>query len=137
MYTNDIIINDSELELIGKSGKNVIVIYDILKLFIIFTRVLLYRKNRQSRLLFLLGSLFITVHYRCLSQKSIKIVAFDADTEECLIGVAVYLPEIKQAYLTDAYGIALVPFLRQDSVIVTISYIGYTDTTIHLNLEMG
>ncbi|MFT7376646.1 MAG: hypothetical protein ACI88Z_000467 [Sphingobacteriales bacterium] len=75
--------------------------------------------------LFLFLSLFLFAN--ALAQKStLSGYIKELGSQETLIGATIYFPEIKQGTVTNNYGFYSFTLPKQDTLIVWISYVGYT-----------
>ncbi|MEK6616819.1 MAG: carboxypeptidase-like regulatory domain-containing protein [Bacteroidota bacterium] len=103
-------------------------------------------KNIVFVLIIVQASFFLREESYGQSQKKFTISGYvnEKGSKELLVGVPIYIPEIKNGTATNAYGFYSITLPPMDSVTLLFSYIGYgsiakrfqLDKDISLNVDM-
>ena len=90
----------------------------------------------------LLFFVFFLSGYTCISQNKYTINGYvrEKGSRESLIGVPVYIPQIKSGTVTNTYGFYSITLPEQDSLTLIFSFVGYQAVvkkiTLHQNMKI-
>lgn len=68
------------------------------------------------------------------SQHNLKMAIRDADEKKPLPGATVMIPSIKKTFVADSNGVTVIPFLTTGKYTIKISYVGYTEQELSIEI---
>ncbi|KAA3596820.1 MAG: hypothetical protein DWQ06_14850, partial [Calditrichaeota bacterium] len=91
----------------------------------------------MPKILALLLTLQVTLCFAFAKLGSVSGYVHDSSNQESLIGVNVYIPEIKKGGITNEKGYYVVPRIPNGNYKIVFSYVGYTTETLEFEIKNG